>query len=211
MKKILAITLLATGMAACSNAQGTFVMDSLANAGNPSPTSTSGGLVFIQGVLDTTTDVSLALLWGTSSSSVTTVYNLDPGAANVPANTSWLLGQSTGGGDITSYANGAIFDPNGLTYHFPTVAAGSQVWMILEAWTGTATDFASVVPNAGNGVYAGATGPFAVTLSLSSAPVQADISPMGSLNLVAVPDPTSLALAGLGGFGMLMALRRKQA
>ena len=211
MKKIISTTLVAMGMAACVNAQGTFVMDSLNNAsGSPTATSTTGGLVFIQGVLDTATDVSLALLWGTSSSTVTTVFNLDPTAANSPANTSWLLAEGTGAGDMTSYADGAIFDPNGNTYHFPTVAAGSQVWLILQGWTGSATAFGSVVPNAGNGVYAGQTGPFSITLSLSSAPVQADLSPMGSLNLVApVTEPGTMALAAIGGASMLLFRRRK--
>jgi hypothetical protein len=32
-----------------------------------------------------------------------------------------------------------------------------------------------------------------------------------SVSPVAVPEPSTLALAGLGGFGMLMALRRKKA
>ena len=34
---------------------------------------------------------------------------------------------------------------------------------------------------------------------------------MSTFSVTQVPEPTTLALAGLGGFGMLMALRRKQA
>jgi len=52
---------------------------------------------------------------------------------------------------------------------------------------------AGAVATSGSGGVAGPMGPFSV---FSVAPV---------------PEPTTLALAGLGGFGMLMALRRKQA
>jgi hypothetical protein len=216
MKKIIATSILLVGIAAGVNAQGVFTIDSSANHGdNATPTSTTGGLVFIQGVLDTATDINLQLLWSTSSSAVTGVLNMDPGAVNTVANTAWLASQGTGQGDISFNGNGTIVDQQGNAYA-PGPAASTVIYCILEGWTGSDADYATASANAQlgvSGVYAGATSVFAVTLASAASPIYPDVSNMGSLNLVAsaVPEPTSLALAGLGGFGMLMALRRKQA
>jgi hypothetical protein len=211
MKKLIATALAVVGLSACANAQGTFILDSSANNGdNATPTSTSGGLVFLSGVLDTATDINLALLWNTSSSSVLATpnsLNIDPGGSAGY----WSLTQSdqAGVGDITGYANGSIGDPNGNTYAISGEAIGATVWVVLEAWTGSAISYATAQTT--QGAYFGSTTPFQITLASSTAIPPTDLTPMGSLNLVSVPEPTSLALAGLGGFGMLMALRRKQA
>ena len=71
----------------------------------------------------------------------------------------------------------------------------------------------------GNGNYSGWS-PIATgisqpgTLPLGTAPSLPTALSQGSFTVsevISVPDPSSLALAGLGGFGMLMAFRRKKA
>jgi hypothetical protein len=211
MKKLIAISLAVLGITTIVNAQGTFAIDSTFNGGDgATSTSTSGGLVFINGVLDTGTDINLSVLWGTSSSSVVNVLNLDPGGVNTVANTAWLAAQGTGGGDIVNPANGSISDPNGNSYAVTGEAAGTLIYVQLFGWTGNSDTFAGAQP----GDTAGSTSVFTVTLAANTAQPQPDIRNMSSLDLItipSVPEPTSLALAGLGGFGMLMALRRKQA
>jgi len=205
------------GLTAYVNAQGTFIIDSSANGGDgATTTSTSGGLVFINGVLDTATDINLSVLWGTSSSSVTSVLNIDPGALNGGNNSSytgnpnWIATESTGANDISFNGNGTISDFNGNSY-ITAVAAGSPIFLIIQGWTGSYASYAAA--SAAQGATFGQTGVFSLTVAASTAPIQPDVHSMGSLDLVttSVPEPTSLALAGLGGFGMLMALRRKQA
>jgi hypothetical protein len=210
MKKTIITTLAVMGLAACVNAQGYFTVDGGANGGdNATPTSTTGGLVFIDGVLDTATDINLGILWGTSSTSILTPVNLDPGAANSGAyagNINFIASQSTGGQDISFNGDGSLLDFNGNSYAVTGTSVGQVIWLVLQGWTGSAASYAQATTF-------GQTAAFQVTLTSSTAQPAANIDAMPSLNLVttSVPEPTSLALAGLGGFGMLMALRRKQA
>lgn len=212
MKKLIATILLAGGLAAYVNAQGTFVIDTSANSGDSAtPTSASGGLVFLNGVLDTTTDINLALFWGlTSGTAMANELNIDPGGTAGY----WSLTQSDKAGvtDISFNGDGTINDPNGLSYAVPSEPAGTAIWFEIEAWTGSATSYGAVTatgPNAGLEV----TGaPFSITLAPNSAFPQPDIHNMGSLNLIApasVPEPCTLALIGLGGAGLLTIRRRK--
>jgi len=214
MKKLTATLLTVIGLAGYANAQGTFIVDSTANSG-ATATSTSGGLVFINGVLDTATDINLNILWGTSAASVTTQLNLDPGGANTGAYTgigSWFASQATGGGDIGNPQTGAISDPNGYTYAVPNEAAGTLIYLQLQAWTGASTTFAGVTANGANAGYAGASSIFAITLASNSNPTQPDIHNVSSINLLApvgVPEPGTMALAAIGGASLLLFRRRK--
>jgi hypothetical protein len=215
MKKIIATILAVGGLAAYVNAQGTFTIDSGLNGGDgATPTSTSGGLVFLNGVLDIGTDINLAVFWGTSAGTTTTALNIDPGGSGgywsltINDTTGASAGSAPGAGDITDYANGAILDPNGNSYAVPTQAAGTTVWLEIEGWTGTATSYNAVTSS---GATAGLRGTsiFSETLVSNSTVPQPDVHTMGSLNLTAVPEPTTLALAGLGGAALLAFRRRK--
>jgi len=209
MKKLLVTLLAVGGLAVYANAQGTMTVDSGANFGDGATVaSTTGGLVFINGVRDNATDINLTLLWGTTAGTVNNVLNLDPLLLNSPANTSWLASQPTGSGDMTSYGGGAMFDPNGNTYVVPTAAAGSQIFIMLEGWTGNATSYAAALTTLGANAGQLAN-PFSITLAANTSPIQPDTHGMGSLNLVSVPEPATIALGSLGGAALLAFRRRK--
>ena len=134
MKKIIATILAIGGLALCASAQGTFFIDSSGNSGDGATTaSTTGGLVFINGVLDTATDINLAILWGTSAATVTTPLNLDPFNLNTgiyAGNNSLIASQATGSGDITWGEDGTIVEQNGLQY----TVSGSGTPQLRYGW-----------------------------------------------------------------------------
>ncbi len=207
MKKITATLLGLFSLVIYANAQGTFIIDSSANAGNGSgPAATSGGLVYLDpdgiladATLDTSVDINLSIMWGTSANNVNNVMDLDPLQLNTPANTSWLASQPTGAGDITFYANGTILDPVGNLYFVRGEAPGTTIFLQVYGWTGNSPTFA-------NGTLKGVTDPFAITLSNNQTGNQPDISGMGAL--VLVPEPSFPALFALSAFGLAL-FRRK--
>ncbi len=209
MKKLAASILGICSMVAYVHAQGTFVIDSGANFGNgSSPGASTGGLVWIQttpgGATNLeTSDINLGLMWGATAGSVSTVINMDPGGLNSTSNPNWLASQPTGQGDMTSYGGGAIFDPNGNGYVVPGAGAGTTIFLVLQGWTGNATSFAAASQQAG------ATAPFSITLAANTSPLQPDIHTMGALVLTPVPEPSILALSGIGA-AALMLIRRKK-
>jgi len=105
----------------------------------------------------------------------------------------------------------------------PGTVSGNTVLAVV-AWSGEWANLATAIAN---GAQIGALAFVNPVGPASPTPYSGDIStgwnalqnsPLSSANsgnedliLTSVPEPTSLALAGLGGFGMLMALRRKQA
>ncbi|HLX70908.1 MAG TPA: PEP-CTERM sorting domain-containing protein [Verrucomicrobiae bacterium] len=196
------------GLVISANAQGTFYVDSSPNAGNGSgPIAASGGLVWLDSdgiladaTLDTTVDINLSIMWGTSANNVNNAVNLDPLQLNNPANRSWLASQPTGVGDITTYANGAILDPNGNTYFLPGEAAGTTIFLQLYAWTGNSPTF-------DNGGLKGVTAPFPITLVSSGSVGYVDVSGMSAL-VLSVPEPSLLALFAFSAFSFTL-FRRK--
>jgi len=198
MKKlILSVTAIA-GFSLAGFAQGTIVFDGSNNA-NTSPSATSGGQVFIAGVLDTGTDIDAELLYGTSAGNVSTpVVTLLLSSSNGGSG-STAIGQTlTGIGDITFNGNGTLYDNSGQSFVIPGIAAGATGYFEV---TGDVTV---------NGkVYSGQTSVFSEVLSSSTSPTQTGIDQMPALNLVnAVPEPSTLAMAGVGLASMLI-FRRK--
>ncbi len=209
------VTILALcSTAACLHAQGTFVIDSGANFGNGSgPTATTGGLVWLDpggdlpnAYLNINQDINLGVLWGTSAGAVFNVLNLDPNNLNSSPSPYWLASQATGQGDITSYGGGAIFDPNGNSYVVPGAAAGTTIFLVLEGWTGNATNINTVHdPD-----FAGETAPFAITLAVNTSPLQPDVHGMPALVLSNfTPEPSTLALSSIAVAALILNRRKK--
>jgi hypothetical protein len=179
MKKTLVTLTLLTGLAVSSYGQGYIYFDA----------SLSSGLVSISSIVDTATDVNAVLINQTLGTTVATLLLSATGVTLGPV--------VDAAGDITAYGDGHLFDNSGQSYI--TGLGSTQYSFVVEAWLGGDT-------------YAGATtrGTSASFLQTTAPPA----SPVGSLdmfpgmNLVVVPEPTTLALAGLGAAGLLAFRRR---
>jgi hypothetical protein len=127
--------------------------------------------------------------------------------------------------DTLTGSGGSFEDPNGVLLSGTT--GGAAATLVLVAWTGSYANLAAAVSGGADVGIITFSNPTAIGTSdpnfyyltgwdaLTPSPAAAayNSTTFGGSDLVLspVPEPTSLALAGLGGFGMLMALRRKQA
>jgi len=205
MKKLILSVTALSALSVGAYAQGTVTFDGKGNA-NTSPTATSGGEVFIGGVLDTATDINAELLYSSTGtagtfSPVVTLLLSSSASASTPA-----LGQISGAaGDVTNF-KGKLSDPSGNAYQFsnPAIAVGSTVFFEVEGWLGTSSTYDTTVAH-------GTTATFTEVLTSSTAQPQANINNMPALNLVTtvVPEPSTLAMAGVGLASMLIFRRRK--
>jgi len=201
MKKQILTLAIVAGFACGAFAQGTVAFDNLNNT-SVNPAAATGGVIFktVSGnpVFDNVSDYNLTLLGGSSAGTMSVVASIFGAAAS---------GDNFGSGLF--YASGNSFAVSG-------VALGGTGTFQIEVWLGSATSYAAASAIAGtyvgiSSVFTSATGGLVVGNNPPTAPVEMDAMPSIVLNPVVVPEPTTLALAGLGGFGMLMALRRKQA
>jgi len=194
MKKlILSVTAIA-GLAMAGSAQQVALHD--ANSANPVSLDMS-----ILGVVDTTQDVNLELLVGSSANTVTTdVVTLLLSDTTATATTA-LGSTQPAAGDIT-FSGGLILDRSGNGYGVP---AGTTYYQIL-AWTGTSSTYGGpgTIDEGSSPVLAFDTAGGIPTLGLP--PAEEDLP--SAINLVAVPEPTTLAMAGVGLASMLL-FRRK--
>lgn len=204
MKIKLLTTFAVVGLAAGAFGQG-IILDNVGNTG--AQNATTSGLVYnSNGSLFDGVDFNLGVnvLYSTTQNGVYSLLGAYTPTSDAKGYTGYDLGQFQLG---TGFA----------TVNIPGFTAGQTVWLELQIWSGA---------NNGAGVlaasYAAALGvdPTATTVfsqvlsgggSPPAAPTNLNNMPSVTLNLVAVPEPSTLALAGLGGFGMLMALRRKKA
>lgn len=193
MKKLV-LTLTAIGFSASVFAQTMLTLDNLSGAGTA--TATSAGLFFNLDGTAYTGDLKLTVLGGASAGSLT------PIASNLTM--------------LYSGTPGVYLDTTFATYNVAGVAAGAPAILQVQPWRGAATSFAAA---------AGADQFYAWS---GSAQVRADqftfTNPTGgggqppgppkSLDgmpamQLAVPEPSSIALAGLGAAALLMYRRRK--
>jgi hypothetical protein len=166
----------------------------------------------IAGAPNLTQDLNLELLYGTSAGNVTTpVVTLLLSSSATPAdgnNVNVPLGETfTGAGDISA-AGGLLYDTTGSSYAVP---AGSVFFEVL-AWSGNYGSYAAAEASGVTGVFGGASAVFPGSSPAAPATPN-DIDGVGVINLTqvpttVVPEPSTLAMAGVGLVSMLL-MRRK--
>jgi hypothetical protein len=204
MKKLILSIAATSAVAISGHAQQLLFTDAGANS-----TDTT-----INGVANNTTDLNLELLVGSTSTTVTTdVVTLLLNGATASATTA-LGTVQPGQGDIVA-TGGDIYDGTGNTYVVPAGTA----WAQILAWTGNYSSYAAAVA-AGQGgavVDAGISQIFQILPPpiAGNAPATLDnIENTGDGNIDlktvvgVVPEPSTLAMAGVGLASMLI-FRRK--
>jgi hypothetical protein len=206
MKKLILSVSAITGLALAGHAQGYMTFGSTSNSGNGAgPGATTGGLVFLNGLLNTTTDVNLELLVN-NGGVFTPVVTLLLSSSNFNTTTNPAAGQIyAAAADITAEHNGTILDPTGSAYQVPGSSPGVAATFEIEGWLGA--NESSLAAAAAAGLATGTTGTFTETPSGATGPYPG-VANMPSLNLTSVPEPSTLAMAGVGLASMLL-FRRK--
>jgi PEP-CTERM motif len=216
MKKLILSAIALTGLTVASFGQGVINFDG-GNNTSTSPTATTEGSLFINGVLDTTTDVNATLLGGTSAGTLVPIVTLLLSDTGNPTVTSLFGSTQPALGDITSIGGGNIWDNSGNAYQFsgnsgsPQIAAGITAFFEIEAWTGNYSTYAAAVASGLSTVYFGTSAVFTEPLA-SAAGTEQDLENAPALNLLAAtptPEPTTMALAGLGSLSLYLMRRKK--
>jgi hypothetical protein len=208
MKKLFSILTLSVAAATVGYSQGTLTWSSTAATYAISTNTTLGvsGKIFSSG-----TDANgyyFALLYSTAASA--------PAAFSATTSASWTLA-TTGKNYLTA---GSSQSPGTTTL---PVAGGSSVFIELVGWSASeGTSYSALLNTLGTGFAPGFYGESGVDSFVTggggspSGPPNSIFSqvsgiPSGfDLNQVPVPEPTTIALAGLGGLSLL-AFRRKKA
>jgi len=218
MKKTLVTTLAIFGLAVYSYAQGTvgtagsltsnagqygsFYLDTENNTGTYP--SSNHGLVYVGGTTSgflLNEDVNIAIYDGSSL-----VVALLEGAGDT--------GPASGDGNV--YGAGTFTDNSSAAYYDTLTAGGGTTSLTIDLWTGNFATYALADVN-GSGSYVG-TATFSQTLGdapgvpTPSTPVTLTGMPaIELLQPVSAPEPTTIALATLGGISLLALRRRKAA
>ena len=213
MKKSLLIGIVSLAASAVSTfAQGTIFLDNYNNAGGLINYGASG--IPANGTSGSFGTSGTGLLAGWTVGLyfvVGTPTITDPAGNTIPdASLAFATGaSSTAALFTTAFSSAGQFSAAGAWVVPGTLAAGGQsVTAEIVAWNTSGGSYA----NAG---WRGHSNPFVITTSSSSSPAPNAVGPLfssfGVTQVSAVPEPSTLALAGLGGFGMLLAMRRKKA
>ncbi len=170
--------------------------------------------------MDTFYDINVELLYSsTQNGTFSPVVTLLRSSNNF-RNGSSAIGQVlSAAGDITALANGGLLDNSAQSYVIPGIAFGQTAYFELWAWTGNfdsyqaASQWLQFNPQTGQYFeqYTGATSIFSEVLGSPSGPVPAKIENMPALVLspgldvngvvldnTAIPEPSSLMMAGVG-------------
>jgi hypothetical protein len=207
MKKIILSAVAMGGLAMTSFGQGVIYFDGSNNT-STSPTATSEGQVFLNGVLDTSTDINVELLYGASATTVTSDCVTLLLSDSTGTENSAPGGLQPASGDVTDYGSGVLFDASGVGYQLTGTSSGATEFFQVLAWTGNFSSYAAAL-TAGTG-QTGSSSVFSEILTSATGEAN-DIEGMSALDLTtsAVPEPTTMALAGLGGLSLFL-LRRKK-
>jgi hypothetical protein len=111
--------------------------------------------------------------------------------------------------NLLAAGGGLIYDLSGLSYTIPNVSANADAFLSLQFWIGPYTSYALAQQAGGfvgdSGVFQNHTGGGGVPASIPAA-----LTGMPNVIVSAVPEPSTVALAGLGAAALLM-YRRRQA
>jgi hypothetical protein len=194
MKKLILTLTAVAGFSVAGFSQGAITLDG-----------SLGGNILINGVVDTTQDLNAILYGGTSPTTVTTPIITLLNSSSLQSSSS-LTGQTlSASGDIQDNSNGTFYDNNGNAYIVPNVPSGSTGYFELVLWTGNGNS-----PTA-PGIDAATSTVFSEVLVATTSPIPAVANNLPSINLVpttVVPEPSTLAMAGVGLASMLF-FRRK--
>lgn len=107
------------------------------------------------------------------------------------------------GGSLLNLGGGLVYDPSGNSYVIPGVAANAQASLQLQFWTGADLTYGAAANRGQSPVFSNPTGGGGVPPSIPP-------SAMANMPnvLVGVPEPSTIALAGLGAAALLMYRRR---
>lgn len=164
----------------------------------------------LNGADNTRQDLNLELLLVTAPGvyAPIPIVTLLLSSTNTNPSGSGALGQVySAAGDISAF--GTIYDFSGTEYNL-SAYAGDTIHLQVFAWTGNYSSLAAA-EQAGDFFESiwGSSQVFAVTLGNSPYSFPADISGVGTIIMDDVPEPTTIALAGLGGLSLLVLRRRK--
>ena len=120
------------------------------------------------------------------------------------------IGDGCGIGGLLNLGNGLVYDSNGWPYAIPGVGANATASLQLQFWVGSSSTFAEAVAGgygaAASPVYSNPTG------GADIPPLFNWVSAMANMPNVFVgeliPEPSTLALAGLGAAVLVMYRRR---
>jgi hypothetical protein len=190
MKKIILCTCVVAGLATASFGQGVIYFDGSNNT-STSPTAPSEGSVFLNGVLDKSTDINAELLWsstanGTFSSVVTLLLS-----QATSSSTSALGTTQSAVGDVSEYGSGILIDTSGNAYIIPTIGSGSTGYFEVLAWTGSYSTYAAAQVG---GALTGNSGVFSEVLASATGTAN-DIEGMPALNLTPAGSPAGFFYA----------------
>ena len=210
MKKTLVLSILGlTAAAVSSYGQGSIVFDTYNTHATDGTITTYASSVTPAGLQGLGIDSTFTgeLLWSTVNIADTATSGTV--AAGSALSAGWNVGSV--GTFFTGSANAAgyIIGPNLDLTSTQLGGVNANLTLFFEVVAFTGASYATA------GGYAGHSATFQATLVQSPTLPNADqlnnMAAFSVYNVTSVPEPSTLALAGLGGFGMLMAMRRKQA
>jgi len=194
MKKLY-LTIAATGVAVMAFCQGAVVaLDNFGNS-STSPTASSDGLFWLStdGIPSLINQDFNAAFYG----------GADSGSLSLLA--TFLLSDGTATG-VNGVRPGTFVDPKGTPYHVPgATIASTEAFFQIQAWTGNYPSYAEAVM----GGSPAAQSPIFLNPLYNPTGPPADMVGMPAI-VLGVPEPSTLALVGLGGLCALVFLRRNK-